>query len=206
MLSVLAYVVMLVGRIPIVPQFEFLHYDPKDIIIAIGGFIYGPMAAFLISLVVSLVEMLTVSTTLFIGFIMNVIQSTAFACTAAFIYKKRQTMSGAIIGLIVGMMLATGSMLLWNYLVTPLYTGMPREAVAGLLLPVFLPFNLLKGGLNAGFTMLLYKPVVTAMRKANLAPPSSNEKPQKISKGFILVAALVVVSCVLFILAWWGIF
>jgi len=45
-----------------------------------------------------------------------------------------------------------------------------REAVAKLLLPVFLPFNLLKGCLNAGFTCLLYKPVMTALRKSGYQP------------------------------------
>lgn len=32
-------------------------------------------------------------------------------------------------------------------------------AVAELLLPVFLPFNLLKGSLNTVLTLLIYKPV-----------------------------------------------
>ncbi|SOY30602.1 hypothetical protein AMURIS_03333 [Acetatifactor muris] len=59
-------------------------------------------------------------------------------------------------------------MLFWNYLITPVYMGYPREAVAELLIPVFLPFNLMKGGLNAAFTMILYKPVVTAFRCAHL--------------------------------------
>ena len=45
-------------------------------------------------------------------------------------------------------------------LITPFYMGYPREAVVELLLPAFLPINLIKGGLNAGITMLLYKPIV----------------------------------------------
>ena len=45
-------------------------------------------------------------------------------------------------------------MLLWNYLIALIYMGYPREAVVQLLLPAFLPFNLLKGGLNAAFTFL----------------------------------------------------
>ena len=53
MLCALAYLVMLVGRIPIV---LFLKYDPKDIVIAIGGFLYGPVSAFVISVVVALVS------------------------------------------------------------------------------------------------------------------------------------------------------
>ena len=39
MLATMAYVVMYFLRIPI---WSFLKYDPKDIIIAMGGFVYGP--------------------------------------------------------------------------------------------------------------------------------------------------------------------
>lgn len=41
-------------------------------------------------------------------------------------------------------------------------------AVEALLLTAFLPFNLLKGGLNAGITFLLYKPIVTTLRRLHL--------------------------------------
>ena len=63
-------------------------------------------------------------------------------------------------------------MLLWNYLITPIYQKVPRDVVAAMLPTVFLPFNLVKGGLNMAITLLLYKPVVTALRKARLAPES----------------------------------
>lgn len=58
------------------------------------------------------------------------------------------------------------TMLLWNYFVTPFYMGYSREAVAKLLLPAFLPFNVLKGSLNAAFTLLLYRPIIRALAKA----------------------------------------
>ena len=118
MLTALAYLVMTVGRIPII---LFLKYDPKDIVIAIGGFIFGPLSAFVLSAVVSVVEMFTVSDTGVIGLIMNVISSCAFACTAAFIYTRRKTLKSAVIGLLSGCVLMTAIMLLWNYLITPLY-------------------------------------------------------------------------------------
>ena len=47
-----------------------------------------------------------------------------------------------------------------------------RADVAAMLVPVFLPFNLLKGCLNATITVLLYKPVVQGLRHAHLLPPS----------------------------------
>lgn len=199
MLCALAYIVMFVARIPVV---LFLKYDPKDVVIAIGGFLYGPLTSFAISAVVSLVEMFTVSETAFWGLLMNVLSSCSFACTAAFIYKKRHNMKGAIVGLVSGVAVMVPVMLLWNYLITPIYMGYPRAAVAELLLPAFLPFNLLKGGLNAAITMLLYKPVVTALRKAGLAPESQGEAggaPQR-NLGVTLVALLALVTCVLLVL------
>ena len=53
MLCAIAYAVMVVGRVPIV---LFLKYDPKDVIITIGGFIFGPFTSFTISFIVSLIR------------------------------------------------------------------------------------------------------------------------------------------------------
>ena len=49
-----------------------------------------------------------------------------------------------------------GVMLLWNYLITPLYmVGTTRSMVAAMLPTVFLPFNLVKGGLNMALILLI---------------------------------------------------
>ena len=155
MLCAITYVTMVVGRIPII---LFLKYDPSDVIVTLGGFIWGPMTSCIVSVIVATLEMITVSDTGILGCIMNIVQTLSFACTASIIYKKKHTLSGALIGLASGWLITVIVMLLWNYLVTPLYMGYPREAVVELLLPAFLPFNLLKGGLNASITFLLYKP------------------------------------------------
>lgn len=203
MLCAIAFVVVACIRIPVV---MFLKYEPKDVIITIGGFMLGPLASFAISAVVSLVEMVTISDTGIIGCIMNLISSCGFCCTAAYIYKKRHTMSGAVVGLISGGVIMTALMLLWNYLITPLYMGYPREAVAAMLLPVFLPFNLLKSALNAGITLLIYKPVVGALRRARLIETSSaSAKPRKVSAGLILTALLLVATGALMALALSGV-
>ena len=140
MLCALTYVVMAVGRVPVV---LFLKYDPSDIIVTLGGLIWGPMMAFAVSAAVAVIEMLTVSDTGVLGCIMNIVQTVSFACTAAAIYQKRRTLGGAVAGLLTGCAAMVTVMMLWNYFLTPLYMGYPREAVAELLLPAFLPFNLL---------------------------------------------------------------
>ena len=201
MLCALTYVVMAVGRVPVV---LFLKYDPSDIVVTLGGLVWGPMTAFTVSATVAVVEMLTVSGTGILGCVMNIVQTVSFSCTAAALYRRRRTLGGAVAGLLAGCAAMAAVMLLWNYFLTPLYMGYPRQAVAELLLPVFLPFNLLKGGLNASVTFLLYKPVVTALRQSGLAPAGAAQTGGR-PVGLLLAAAFVAASCVLFILSWNGI-
>ncbi len=203
MLCALAYVVMVVGRVPIV---LFLKYDPKDVIIAIGGLIFGPLTSFSVAFIVAVVEMFTVSESGVLGFIMNVISSCSFACTAAFIYKRRHKLSGAIIGLLCGWGCMVTIMLLWNYFIAPIYMGYPREVVVKLLIPAFLPFNLIKGGLNAAITILLYKPIVTALRHSHLLGVEASSAKPSINTGVVLVSLLIIATCVLFILSFNGVF
>ena len=201
MLSAIAYLAMLLFRIPIV---LFLKYDPKDAIIAIAGFLYGPLSALSVSVVVSAVEMFTISDTGWIGFIMNVISSCAFVCPAAFLYSRKRTIRRAAAGLGLGVVLVTIAMALWNYIMTPIYMGYPRAAVAELLLPVFIPFNLLKAGLNTALTLLLYKPVNTALRHARLLPPApeSSAPGKKTSLGVTIASLVLLASCVLLVLVY----
>lgn len=201
MLCALSYTLMCLCRIPVV---LFLKYDPKDIVIALGGLIFGPMMTVGVSLLVSLLEMVTVSDTGLIGFVMNVLSTCSFATVAAAIYKKWRRVGGALAGLVTGVAATVAVMLLWNYLVTPLYMQVPRETVVELLLPAFLPFNLLKAGLNGGLTFLLYRPAVTALRKAKLVPPSQGGKKKNLLP-LTLAVCLVVVTCILVILVFNGV-
>lgn len=200
MLCAISYLMVAVGRIPIV---MFLSYDPKDVMITIGGFIFGPWTAMVISVIVSFIEMITISGTGIIGCIMNILSSCCFSCVAAWIYKRNHTIKGAALGLVCGIAAYNAVMLLWNYFLTPIYMGYPREAVAAMLLPVFLPFNLFKGGVNMALTLLLYKPIVTALRKAGLVPPSTHNSRQH-TTGIALTAFLILLTCVLLYLVLTG--
>ena len=198
MLCALAYAATLFGRFPLV---LFLKYDPKDIIIAISGLIFGPLTSFCVALIVSLVEMFTISENGILGFLMNVISSCSFACTAAIIYNKKRKISGAIAGLFYGWGCMVLVMLLWNYLITPIYMGYTREAVVELLIPAFLPFNLIKGGLNAAITMILYKPIITALRRSHLVETNQMEMRTKFNIGLILIVLPIIITCTLLLLS-----
>ena len=135
----------------------------------------------------------------YILMVVGIVQSCTFAGIAAIFYKKNHSLKGAVAGLVTGLILATIVMLLWNYFLTPIYMGMPREAVAEMLIPVILPFNLLKGGINVSLTILLYKHIVMALRKANLVPPSEEERPSKSYVTNILVVALIILIVCVFV-------
>ncbi|MBR6395634.1 MAG: ECF transporter S component [Lachnospiraceae bacterium] len=197
MFTALAFVSVVVSKV--IPNVAgFLSYEPKDSIITIAGFIFGPLSSVIVAVLVSFVEMITISTTGPIGFLMNVIGTCAFVLPATVFYKKDRSRRGALIGLCMGIVCMTVCMLLWNYIITPLYMKVDRSVVVGMLLPVFLPFNLIKGGINTGITLLLYKPVVTALRKARLVEPSKPGNGKTgFNLGFFLVSLAVLVTFVL---------
>ena len=207
MLSAFSFLVMLIKTPPIFPApFNFLMYEAKDVVIVIGGFLYGPLSAMAVALVVALTEWFSgVSTTGIWGALMNFLSSCTFACTAALVYKNWRKLPGAAVGLIGGIAVTVPVMLLWNYLIVPIYTGAPRDFIAASLVPVFLPFNLIKYGLSAAITMLLYKPIRIALDKSKLLPVAATEGGKsslKVNFGVIAVSLFIIITSVLLILSY----
>lgn len=150
----------------------FLSFDIKDTVIALAALLLGPSVAVALSFAVPLLEMITVGSTGPWGLFMDIISSLAFSLTASLIYKYRKTLAGAILSLAAATAVQVAVMMLSNLLITPLYTGAPRSAVVAMLLPVLLPFNVVKSFFNASLVMLLYKPISEALRRAHLLPAS----------------------------------
>lgn len=198
--SAMSFAFTMLGHLIPVRIQGFLSYDPKDILVVIAGFVLGPVATILIAIISSLIEMVTISTTGLWGLLMNILSTVSFAFVASIIYKKKRTLSGAIIGLILGILTMTLSMMLWNYFVTPVYMGVPRETVAKMLPTVFLPFNLLKATANASITMLLYKPIVGALRKTKLIENSPSGKSDVKLVLIIISFAILLASVFLFLM------
>ena len=197
--SALAFVVALVCNV-IPPVSGFLSLDVKDAVISIAAFVYGPVSGVIIAFLAAFIEFLTFSTTAWYGFIMNFASSAVFALTAASIYKLKRTLNGALVGYLSAVVLTTGVMLLLNNFVTPVYLvefmKMP-EAVASrtvmdLLPKVLLPFNLAKSIMNAALAMLIYKPVVVALRKARIA--SGGKSSLSFNRGSVVILVIGVIA------------
>lgn len=167
LLSALAFVSAIFIKVPIIPSAGFLKFEIKDAIILIAGIIYGSLSAFEVSFIVSLLEMMTIGGSGPIGFVMNILSTSSFVCAASAVYKFRRTWKGLLTGLASGCVMMTVSMLLWNYIITPYFMGVPREIVASMLLTVFLPFNLLKGAANSVIVLLYMKPLLAVISAVN---------------------------------------
>ena len=192
LLSAVGYVSMLFIKVPVI---GFLSYEPKDIFLVLAGFLYGPLAALGCAVVTGMLE-LFVSSTGILGMIMNIVSSAAFACTASLIYRKRKDICGAAIGLVTSVAVMSAMMLLWNYLISPLYMGVSRAEIVPLLTTMFLPFNLLKAGINAAAAMLMYRPFLRVLRLCGY-PVSDHLADRRSSNVLILsVAAVLLAVCI----------
>ncbi len=173
--AALAYALMLVFHF----KLQFLTFDLKDAVITIAGLLLGPVAALVISLLVAVLELITVSDTGLYGFIMNFASSATFSVAAALVYRYRKKLSGAILALAAGVLSVTAVMMVLNLCVTPIYytavMGVPMSVqdVAALLPTLLLPFNLVKALTNASLVLILYKPVSRAVVAARLVPRPS---------------------------------
>ena len=183
----------------LLPPVMFLSYDAKDVIILLGALMYGPLSGLVMALVVSFIEMITISSTGVIGFLMNFISTSAFVCVASLLYKKGKFKHIAL-PLIFGALAMTGVMLLWNYIVTPYYMGVTRQAVLELMLPLFLPFNLVKSGLNACLAAVLYKVAAPALRKNGFAEDKSTDSEPIAKSNRIFSAILLLFLTATFVL------
>jgi len=145
---------------PLFPSASFLEYDPADIPILICTFVYGPLAGFALTIVVSIIQGFTVSAQSgIIGIVMHIIATGSCALVAGYIYEKEKTRKRAIIALSAGVLTMTAAMVIMNLILTPIFMGAPIEVVISMLIPVIIPFNLLKSIINATVTFLVYKKI-----------------------------------------------
>lgn len=200
MLCAMAVIANFIIHFPIIPAVSFLKYDPKDIIIVIAGFIFGPLTTLIMSAITSVLEIMYHGGTI-LDVLMNMISTCTFAITASYVYKRNHTKKGAIIGLTLGVIACTISMLIWNYVVDPIYFQMPRSAVI-VMLPAIGLFNVIKCGLNMAITLFLYKPIVTILRNTNLV--EKNSQTASLSHDIMILAAFILLTAIVLTLSFQG--
>ena len=160
--------------LPLAPA--FLKFDIAELPALFAGLFYGPFSGFLVIVMKIGLKLLMQGTeTAFVGELMNVIGSSAYVVTAAVIYKIHRTKKGALISLIVASAAASVFAVFLNlWIAFPMYGrvyGIPLADIIAmgtaaipfihdettLMLYSILPFNLLKHGVTAFITWMLYK-------------------------------------------------
>ena len=206
--SALAFITTLVCKL--IPSVGgFLSLDAKDAVIAISSFIYGPIVAPVISLIVAFIEFITISDTGWYGFVMNFASSATFSLVASIIYRYKKSFNGAIAGFSAAIAATTSVMLLLNVFVTPVYfvsIGIPMETkdIIEMLPTLLLPFNFAKTLLNSAIALLLYKPIINALRAARLVPKAEHKTTfNKSSVLTIVIGAVSLISALVILLIIW---
>ena len=176
MLSAVSVVLMLFEfPLPFIAP-PFYELDFSEVPVLIGAFAFGPWAGAIIEGVKILLNLLINGTvTAGVGELANFILGVVFVLPAAFIYQKKKTKKGALLGLCVGTLsLLFVGCLVNVYLMLPAYGnafGLPISAfvemasaihpsidtVTEFALLCVVPFNIIKAVVVSVITLLIYK-------------------------------------------------
>jgi len=162
-LSALSVVLAIVVKFPLLPHAPFLLYEPSDVPLLLGAFRLSPLWVTGISAVVAVAMGLT-GTGGIIGMISRFVGSAALALTAAVVYRRlADRQRGKLISVALGIVVYTLAEIVLTIILGPLFFGDVRMALA-MILPVVVPFNLLKGTIN-GVAALIVDAGVSAWAK-----------------------------------------
>ena len=171
LLSAMAYVLAFVEfPVPLSPSFA--RMDLSDFPALIGAFAFGPLSGLLIELVKNALQLMTTSTG-GIGEIANFLMGASYVVAAGVLYKRHKTKKTALLACITASFVMGATAALATYFILlPLFENfMPLDQLIAsfaeflpfihtkldvVLFNAF-PFNLLKGLVIGGFTMLTYK-------------------------------------------------
>ncbi|HHW24162.1 MAG TPA: ECF transporter S component [Bacillota bacterium] len=166
--AALSIVLVYFIHFPIFPAVPFLEYDPADVPIIICAYLFGPLHGLVLTVVVSVVQGLTVSAQSgWIGILMHILATGALVLAGSGLRlllhtRKQKTGAGLNAGVIdiisafSGTVAMTVTMALWNMLFTPIFMGVTLDVVMPLM-PFIVAFNLIKAALNSAVALVIYK-------------------------------------------------
>lgn len=175
LMGALSAILMLL-RFPIPFMPPFMSFDLSGVMEMLGGYMFGPGAAFCIILVKILLQLVIQgSFSLGTGEIQNLILSSCYVLPAVFLYYRRKTKKRAVAGMAVSTVLVSAVAVFTNlYMIIPFYANLMGQTMEDfvamctavnpmmkdvLTMAVFgiVPFNLIKYGATSAVTFLVYK-------------------------------------------------
>lgn len=164
----LAIILNYFPEIPLTFLAPWLKLDFSFVPMLLIGFSLGPVAAVLALVVTNGVHLLSTNTA-GIGQLANVLMGLGYLLPPAVMYARKRTYKVSIMGTALGIALMTVLGVLANkYILVPAMLGEKLASfdMAKYLYASIVPFNLLKGTLNAVITFLLYKRLSGVLKNA----------------------------------------
>lgn len=152
---------------PLLPGVTWLKYDASAMPAMVCGFAFGPGAGLAVGIVGAIIHGILMAD--FSGAIMNILVVTGFILPAALVYRRKRTFKSGVVGLVLSAVAATIMAIAGNLIITPMWLGVPFDAVVAMILPILTPFNLIKAGINAVLTLIVYKSI------SNLITPKKKQ-------------------------------
>ena len=154
-------------QIPLLPAAPFLTYDPSLVPAMVCGFAYGAGPGVAVAAMAIVIHALMTGD--WVGALMNVVATIGFVLPAALLYARRRDFKDAVIGLVLGVVASTVLSMLANLTIGVWFWYGSVDAIAPLMVPAVLPFNLIKAGLNSVLTLAVYKTI------SNLITPKKRQ-------------------------------
>ena len=152
---------------PLLPGVTWLKYDASAMPAMVCGFAFGPAAGLAVGVVGAVIHGILMAD--FSGAVMNILVVAGFILPAALVYRRSRTFKSGVVGLVLSAIMATVMAILGNLVITPMWLGVPLDAVVAMILPILTPFNLIKAGINAVLTLIVYKSI------SNLITPKKKQ-------------------------------
>ena len=152
---------------PLLPGVTWLKYDASAMPAMVCGFAFGPAAGLAVGVVGAVIHGILMAD--FSGAVMNILVVASFILPAALVYRRSRTFKSGVVGLVLSAITATVMAILGNLVITPMWLGVPLDAVVAMILPILTPFNLIKAGINAVLTLIVYKSI------SNLITPKKKQ-------------------------------
>jgi riboflavin transporter FmnP len=173
MLAAIAFLMMAVVQIPLLPGVPYLTYDPSDAVALLAGTLYGPGVGVLVVLVKDVLFLFFRARGPF-GPTADFIAASTFVAVTSWAFRRGRgpfvprLIQAAVVGTVARVLV----MIPANFVILALQFGMPPAKVARMLLPVIIPFNALKAAINATVALVIAEPVARHAASRFVSDPS----------------------------------
>lgn len=168
--------VLMLLRFPLPFLPPFMSFDLSGVMEIMGGYMFGPVAAFFVIIVKILLQMVIQGSLSFgTGEVQGLILSCAYVMPAIAVYQWKKSKKTAVVGMAISTVVVSVTAVFTNlYLIIPFYARLAnmtmedivamctavnpamKDAVSMVVLGI-LPFNLIKYGVTSVVTFFIYK-------------------------------------------------